>query len=261
MTTRHELLSHWQQRLTESEHLVGEVKWSDRLRKRLYRFLLAMYGRSVWPGSKDDVDNSQGRALHSALHVAESQAADLLEGTAGKAPRSRARILAGLKHVQGLSEELAPPGPLQEGLGPDSLVVAFSTTKKRRAAMVFRHLKRGNLRPRLVRQGKSSQIFVSWAMASQANELLASPDFVAKLNSDRGSGWISIETARKINYRGFIAFASVTVALTSTMIWLKFTAAFFRVPVDPLHMIYLGSVALVFGMLTLWFWPSAVSKA
>lgn len=112
MTTRQELLTQWQQRLTDAEQASAAApSWAERMRVKLYRFLLAMYLRTTWPGSKDDVDNSQLRAANSQLIVAEAQ-----QALAGKVPRTRAEILNSLRNLKGLGEELAPAGPLAGGV-------------------------------------------------------------------------------------------------------------------------------------------------
>jgi len=159
MITRQELLTQWQQRLAEAKQASRDAEtpaWSDRMRVKLYRFLLAMYRHAPWPGSREDVDNSRSRAASSQLMVAEPQ----LE-LAGKVPRTRAEILSGLRNVTGLSDELAPAGPLQKGLLPDSPMIVASFKKQQQADTAMRKLRRGGFAPAIAQQGKLWQIYVA----------------------------------------------------------------------------------------------------
>ena len=163
MTTRQELLTQWQQRLAEAQQACLAVQtpaWSDRLRVKLYHFLLAMYGHTPWPGSKDDVDNSQGRAA-SQLVVAEAAAETQQQTFAGKEPRTRAEILNSLRNVKGLSDELAPAGPLQKGLLPGSPIVVASFKRQPAANTAVEKLRHAGLNAALARQGNLWQIYVA----------------------------------------------------------------------------------------------------
>lgn len=166
MTTRQELLDRWTDRLFEAEAACEDPltdSWSARLRRKLYRFLLAMYGRADWPGPKDDVDNEAGRRKNSQLVVAEPQTE-----LAGKEPRTRAQILKGLQNIKGLSEELAPPGPLGQGLHPNSPMVVASFKKRPRANSAFWRLKRLGFAPEMIYSGDQYQIFVIAGLAAAA---------------------------------------------------------------------------------------------
>jgi hypothetical protein len=170
MTTRQELLDQWQQRLAEAEQACEAIAvpaWSDRLRVKLYRFLLAMYGQTDWPGQKDDVDNVQGRSANGQLTVAEPK-----EVFAGKEPRSRAEILRGLRNVKGLGAELAPAGPLADGLLPDSPVIVASFKKHKAAAVALRKLRRSGFQPAIAKQGHLWLIYVVAANSAAAANAL-----------------------------------------------------------------------------------------
>ncbi|WP_254507155.1 hypothetical protein [Anatilimnocola floriformis] len=169
MTTRQELLTQWQQRLAEAEQacLAAESPaWSDRLRVKLYAFLLAMYGQTSWPGSKDDVDNERGR--ESAPLVVVEPVAEFT----GKEPRTRAEILKGLRNVKGLGEELAPAGPLTAGLKPNSPMLVGTYKKLVQAEIAFSRLKRAGLLPTLQRQPGRYAIHVAVADSAYAMQLL-----------------------------------------------------------------------------------------
>lgn len=170
MTTRQELLDQWQQRLADAEEaclLTVVPAWSDRIRVRLYRFLLAMYGHTDWPGPKDDVDNSAGRAKQGELAVAAPKAE-----FAGKEPRSRAEILRGLRNIKGLGAQLAPAGPLADGLLPDSPVIVASFPKRRAATFALHKLRRAGLEPAIAKQGHSWLIYVVAARSAAAATIL-----------------------------------------------------------------------------------------
>ena len=171
MTTREELLDYWQERLTESQRAGGQgFAWTDRLRVKLYRFLIAMYGKSDWAGKESDVDNELGRTKHSELMVA-----DLQELNEGKAPRTRAQILKSLQSMQGLSDELAPRGPLQNGLEPDSPIVVAANRKRVKAERLARYLEMEHIPLQLRYSGSLWQIFVRQCDAAKAAALLAVP--------------------------------------------------------------------------------------
>ena len=174
MTTRQELLQQWQQRLAEARSACRAAtapSWSDQVRVKLYRFLLAMYGQTEWPGAPDDVDNQLGRAQHAECVVAEPQ-----EPLAGKEPRTRAQILQGLRNVKGLGEELAPAGPLTKGLQPDSPMIVASFKKQQRADVAMRKLRRNGFAPVVAQQGKLFQIYVAAACSTAAIACLQEPE-------------------------------------------------------------------------------------
>lgn len=241
MTTRQELIRQWELRLAEAERADGAISWSDRLRQRLYRFLLAMYGGSVWPGASDDVDNSRGRASVSRLVVADDEPTH-----DGKAPRSRAQILAGLKHVQGLSEELAPPGPLREGLQDDAWVVVYSSPKRQRGSLAYRMLRRAGFQPQLLRKGATSQILVVRTESAKAREALA----VGWQTGDSKKRPIGLR--RRIGVLPALTFLCVTTTLTLVGLlmlqvwdrpaWLPRT--------EPESSALIASGAIIFGMLS-----------
>lgn len=169
MTTRQELLTQWQERLADAEEACAAAPtWAEHIRVKLYRFLLAMYGHTQWPGPKDDVDNSQLRTATSKLIVAEPQQ-DVLTG---KEPRTRAEILKGLQNLKGLGEELAPAGPLADGLLPDSPVAVASFNRESAASAAIRKLQRAGFSPRIAHRGGLYQIFVGAAHSAEAIEWL-----------------------------------------------------------------------------------------
>jgi len=182
MTTRQELLNQWQQRLTDAEQACLQVvvpTWSDRIRVRLYRFMLAMYGQSVWPGETAAVNNDPNLAARSQVVT------ELKQDFAGKEPRTRAEIRTGLRNVTGLSEELAPAGPLAEGLLPDSLVIVATFQKQQLAQEALEMLRRRGFAPKVARQGRLVQIYVAAADFAAAS---------AALRENTGKGSLPVRT-------------------------------------------------------------------
>jgi len=177
MTTRQELLTQWQERLADAEQACAAApSWAERIRVKLYRFLLAMYGQTQWPGPKDDVDNSQLRAATSKLIIAEpEQEADGLQAVGsqavlvGKEPRTRAEILKGLQNLKGLGEELAPAGPLADGLLPDSPVAVASFAKEPAASAAINAPPRFSQCPSCVRTASTTAPASTAAINSQSS--------------------------------------------------------------------------------------------
>lgn len=199
MTSRQELLDQWRQRLVDAELACASEAgptWAQRMRLKLYRFLLAMYGQTDWPGPKDDVDNASGRAANRKLLIAEPQ-----EALAGKEPRSRAEILKGLQNVKGLAEQLAPAGPLTGGLTPGSPIVVAACKKRPAAERTMQQLRRGGFAPVLERNGDLFQIFVTAENAAAAKRLLP-----AKVVGERRSATIAASKKQGMSFPLFSAF-------------------------------------------------------
>jgi hypothetical protein len=217
MTTRQELLDQWQQRLADAEAACQATvvpAWSDRIRIRLYRFLLAMYGHTDWPGPKDDVDNVQGRSANGQLTVAEPK-----EVLAGKEPRSRAEILRGLRNIKGLGEELAPAGPLVDGLLPDSPVIVASFRKQNPADVAVRKLRRAGFAPAIARQGRLWQIYVVAPHAAAAKAILEE-------QAPRHISPVAIRTVRQpdhiVSLLGAMLFSIIACLLGSALVHFAF---------------------------------------
>jgi hypothetical protein len=178
VTTRQDLLTHWNQQLTLAEEAeLATVTWRQRIRRRLYRFLLAMYGKAAWSGSPEAAEEvtDHPMALLVSDEVDVPAADENGHQTAGKAPRTRAEILRGLKNVRGLSDRLAPPGPLQDGLPPDAPVVIAAFKKRPPLESLVRKLQRAGFVPRVRFQGKQFQVFVSAADAHMATQIVGMP--------------------------------------------------------------------------------------
>lgn len=169
MIKRQELLNQWQQRLTDAERAFRDAtvpNWSDRIRVKLYRFLLAMYGQSAWPS--ETADDNDKPVLAARLQVV----AEPNHEFAGKEPRTRAEILTGLRNVTGLSEELAPAGPLAAGLLPDSPVIAATFQKPQLAQAALKILQRRGFAAQVACQGRFVQVYVAASELAAASAAL-----------------------------------------------------------------------------------------
>lgn len=261
MTTRQELLDHWRDRFCEAEEACDDPRtdsWSARLRRKLYRFLLTMYGQADWPGPKDDVDNEVGRLKNSQLVVAEPQ-----QALAGKEPRTRAQILKGLQNIKGLSEELAPPGPLGQGLHPNSPMAVASFKKRPRAETTFWRLKKLGFAPEMVFRGNQYQIFVIASLA---------PAAIRQLEENRIETQPVKPASRTVQYRqrynvvlllGAVLFAGLAVWCTGVGIcqcWFpaKVFAEVYASPASGLSMLGVAACLYVFSGLLFGIYLSVV---
>jgi hypothetical protein len=224
VTTRQDLLTQWNEQLALAEEAEqATATWRQRIRARLYRFLLAMYGGANWSGSPEDAEEV---SLHpTALLVtdeADLPAAADLDGvqSAGKAPRTRAEILRGLKNVRGLSDELAPPGPLQDGLPPDAPMVVAAFKKRYPMECMVRKLQRAGFAPRVRFQGKQFQVFVSVADAPSASQIVAMPSERSPTALRLGSRGLWSDLRRLEWYS--ILLGVVGVLLTSFIAFMKY---------------------------------------
>ena len=121
-TTREQLISDWRQRLAAAEESAAaspRAAWLARMQVRLYRFLLACYGRSKW--------EPPGEPRESTRLVFDSAAAESLEG---KPARSRGQIRSVLTAVAKAQDDDHAPGPLTGGLDHDSWVVVAAASSK-----------------------------------------------------------------------------------------------------------------------------------
>jgi hypothetical protein len=224
VTTRQDLLTHWDQQLTlAEEEELASATWRQRIRQRLYRFLLAMYGGANWSGSPEDAEEV---SLHpTALLVTEeaelpdASNIDELEPP-GKAPRTRAEIIRGLKNVRGLSDELAPPGPLQHGLPPNAPMAVASCKKRLRAERLMGHLIRGGFAPRLAYRSQLFQVFVAAANAPAAIQFLQRVEVTRPRITQQLGRAASARIRTTPSWIGVLAFGGLGIFLTCYVIYL-----------------------------------------
>lgn len=114
-TTRDKLLADWRQQLHAAESLLAEsprYAWLGRMRVRLYRFLLACYGKQPWRTTP--VSASPECVVFDAPDAA------LLHG---RPARPAAKIQSVLKSVAGAQDAAVETGPWAKGLAANSWVI------------------------------------------------------------------------------------------------------------------------------------------
>jgi hypothetical protein len=128
-TTREQLVADWQQRLADSSGIENELPsraaWLKRLRTRLYRFLLSLYGRGDWNAARPPVGT---KSLNDATNsvVFDAPGVFPLEGRPAKGD---VKIRAVLDKVARAQEHHLSPGKLtaQRVAHESFIVVAHST--------------------------------------------------------------------------------------------------------------------------------------
>ena len=112
--TREQLIADWQQRLTDAESApIGEsnrLAWLVRVRIRLYRFLLSLYGDAGWNAApKSPADDSSTSVIFDSPQVLP---------LAGKPAKSEGKIRAVLKSVANSQDNRCAPGTFDSSRPP-----------------------------------------------------------------------------------------------------------------------------------------------
>jgi hypothetical protein len=138
-TTRDQLIADWRQQLAAAEESVagpGRLAWLSRMRVRLYRFLLACYGKGDW------IPPTPAERTSQTLDPAEPLPLD------GKPAKSAGQIRSVLAAVAGAQGDPHAPGPLAAGLEPESWVVAAAASSKLKTGRCYELLRAAGLHPR-----------------------------------------------------------------------------------------------------------------
>ena len=137
-TAREELIAQWRQKLADAQDTVAtdpRRAWLAAMRVRLYKFLLSCYSASPW--------NTTPAPRRSKPTAAFMQAPNAGEFS-GKPPKSLDQIQAVLNSVASAQDHTPEPGPLVDGLSPDSwVVVAAASSNLRTGALVLALTDRG----------------------------------------------------------------------------------------------------------------------
>jgi hypothetical protein len=124
-TTREQLIADWRLRLSEAEDVGGEQlsrpAWMTRLRLRLYRFLISLYGEGHW--NAGEVAGGEEVSSRAGVIVAD-QSLPL----AGKPAKDESSIRAALQSLAAGGGEKPAAGPLLAGTERSAWVVVASTT-------------------------------------------------------------------------------------------------------------------------------------
>lgn len=146
MALRDQLIADWQQRLdVASEPQSGASKrseWLNRVRRRLYRFLLSLYGDGSWnaPPPSCEPENAGRSAVFDAPDVLP---------LSGKPAKTGGVIRTVLKAVAQAQDSAVQSGPLAGGLPADSWVIAAAASAHLRVSRVVRLLKHHGIAARL----------------------------------------------------------------------------------------------------------------
>src|SRR5262245_5936502 len=106
--TREELIADWRERLAAAEEPVtpdsSRAAWLARLRMRVYRFLLSLYGGGDWNAPEQIAERQRE---HNDSVVIDAGALPL----AGKPAKGESAIRATLESVAKARENASAPGP------------------------------------------------------------------------------------------------------------------------------------------------------
>ncbi len=118
-TAREEIIAEWRKQLAEAEEPVDadsqRTAWLTRLKLRLYRFLISLYGDGRWNGSDSDAEESP----HAGPFVVSEEALPLT----GKPAKDASQIRDVLKSVAEASDGRTKPGPLARGIDRHDLAL------------------------------------------------------------------------------------------------------------------------------------------
>jgi hypothetical protein len=169
LTTREQLIADWRKRLVAARDLPRSSQraaWLARLRIRLYRLLLSLYGDGQWNSSTPspaDYDSA-----HSESVVIEPGALPL----AGKPAKDRDQIRAALDALSGSRDLAVPPGPLTAGLTPESWVVVGSASGRLKTTRLLLFFKRSGLTARQSLRGDDRIVEVQARDFTQAQSII-----------------------------------------------------------------------------------------
>jgi hypothetical protein len=170
-TTRDELIADWQKRLAAANELPEEstsrAAWLVRLRMRLYRFLLSLYGEGRWNAPEEIVESAPDS--HGSV-VIDTQALPL----APRPTKDENSIRAVLNSVASAREHRAELGPLAAGIDRDGWVVVASVSRGFDPQLVAAALQAKGIVPRLVGRRRDVTVEVRAYHEAAALELIDS---------------------------------------------------------------------------------------
>ncbi len=156
---RDQLISDWRQELAAAEAVVagsGRAAWLARVRRRLYRFLLACYGTREWTDGPPVVDD--GRNAREESHAL-FESADALD-VPGKPAKTGGQIRSVLKKVASAQDHPPGMGPLAQGLSAESWVVVAAASSKLRTGRCWELLRAAGLHARTSYRGDDHMVEV-----------------------------------------------------------------------------------------------------
>ncbi len=124
-TTREQLIADWRHHLAEAEGVepeeVSRLAWMTRLRSRLYRFLISLYGEGHWNAGDDATGNGEVSSRAGLVIADESLP------LAGKPAKDESLIRAALQSFAAGGGEKPAAGPLLARIERSAWVVVAST--------------------------------------------------------------------------------------------------------------------------------------
>jgi hypothetical protein len=166
MIHRSELVSHWQDRLSAAEelaHSTARFRWIHLARMRLYRFLLACYGRGQWRTGANEAEQTPAEGVVSRYEASE---------WSGKPPKTAGAIQSVLKSVHNAQDRVPPVGPLVGGLDPDTYLAVTSSDARIDVEKCERFLIDRGFHPRVVGRGRRMTVEVPYAELKAAETLV-----------------------------------------------------------------------------------------
>jgi hypothetical protein len=161
-----ELVSQWQERLASAEDLArstARFRWIHLARVRLYRFLLACYGRGQWRTGATEAEQLPAEGVVSQYEASE---------WSGKPPKTVGAIQSVLKSVHNAQDRAPPVGPLVDGLDPDTFLAVTSSDARIDVEKCERFLIDRGFHPRVVGRGRRMTVEVPYAELKAAEALV-----------------------------------------------------------------------------------------
>jgi hypothetical protein len=173
--SRDQLIADWRKCLAAAieapEEPSSRAAWLDRLRIRLYRFLLSLYGEGNWNAP---LDADQGPPVRlGSPDPAELLAKSLRLELAGKPAKDVASIRAVLHSVAGASESTPHAGPLAAGIDRNDWIVVASTNRGLDPELAADALLAKGIVPHVISRQHDIAVEVRGYQASAAAELIA----------------------------------------------------------------------------------------
>ncbi len=167
---RDQLISDWRQKLAAADTVVagtGRAAWLARMRRRLYRFLIACYGNREWTAAPS-VPASGPASAPAAVLFESAEAMELN----GKPAKTGGQIRSVLKKVAGAQDHPPEAGPLAGGLDATSWVVVAAASSKLKTGRCCELLRAAGLHARTAYHGDDHMVEVPACERHEAFEIV-----------------------------------------------------------------------------------------
>ncbi len=173
-TTRDQLIADWRKRLATASDAPQEptsrAAWLTRLRIRLYRFLLSLYGEGEWNAPAEPVEYLRRGSPDPAAAATAGLPLDLT----GKPAKDASTIRAALNSLAGASETTPKAGPLAAGADLDAWIVVASTSRGLHPGRTAEALKANGIFSRVIAHQRDTTVEVRASSIKAAEELIES---------------------------------------------------------------------------------------